>query len=107
MPTSEAELRELLDEIVWGQSVDPYAAAISAIDKSWYIYPWVLNQLHFWARQKNTEHKQSSRIIFDKCNIGEDGVRVMYNHYYTIADRYGKVAFALEAKGARPSSLQP
>ena len=52
MPTSEAELRELLDDIVWGQSVDPYAEAIGAIEKSWYIYPWVLNQLHVWARQK-------------------------------------------------------
>ena len=34
MPTSEAELRELLDDIVWGQSVDPYAEAIGAIEKS-------------------------------------------------------------------------
>jgi len=92
---NEQQLREMLEDVVWGESTDVYEDARRILNSRWIVYPWVNSAVHTHIKHQAREYRTNSVKIYDRCNICDPGVRIMYDHYKNISDRYSSVERAM------------
>jgi hypothetical protein len=91
---NETEMIECLECIVWGERADPYAAARSVMGNRWWRSQTIYVLINEWAKARSDEHYAKCSAIEKKCDLKDEGVRVIYDHYKRIQDRYWRVHVA-------------
>jgi hypothetical protein len=91
-PMSDAAFQERLDAIVWGDSPDPYSHALEVVCCHWWNRPSLA--VRVWAMAQAEEYGKKCVAISRKCDLNDPGVRVIYDHYFKIKDRYWNVCAA-------------
>jgi hypothetical protein len=89
------ELRDHLDDIVWSNVPDPYARALDVYCSVWWSRQHALGAVRDWAMEQSEEYQRRCVAMSKKCDLGDPGVRVIYDHYYNIKDRYWRVHVAV------------
>ncbi len=90
----ESQIRKKLDDIVWEGGRDPYSDALCVAEMAW-MHPFVTRSLLKWAEGLGNDYRERSRAVRNKCDIGDPGVFVIYEHYLKISNRYMDVHAAL------------
>ena len=88
------EIRERLENIVWGDKADPHSLAKRVMKSFWLRGPHVHNAMHVWAFAQSCEYDKKCKAMKTKCDLTDPGIEVLYNHYYNIRERYRLVQMA-------------
>ena len=88
------EIRERLENIVWGDDVDPYSLALDVVRRYRWQGPSGIIATHSWAYAQSREYDKKCTAMTKKCDLTVPCVRVLYNHYYNIRERYRLVHMA-------------
>ena len=91
---SAADLQEEMESIVWGDFPDPYSEAVRYIANYWAPRD-VQKQVHKWIHDRHVEYIDKCTLMSVRCDMSSPGVMLIYNHYFNIQRRYGKVYSAL------------
>jgi len=86
-----ADVRECLDTIVWGDEIDPFPCAVQVMNSCWWSGPYFQCEIQDWAWAHFHEYDEKCAAIANRCDLNDPGVKMIYEHYSNIRDRYWKV----------------